>query len=144
MLKYFGALKSRFNPTRSSREERFARRIFPFSFRITREGAIYILCVLLLSSAAIRTGNNMLFIILAALLSTIAVSGIAGPDGGTPEKPVGTVWIAVSGKVMGSQACRFTFSGGRDMIRRRSAVAAMLFAEARLLGREFLDTRMKW
>ena len=30
------------------------------------------------------------------------------------------------------------------MIRRRTAVAAMLFAEARLLGREFLDTRAKW
>jgi nicotinamide-nucleotide amidase len=27
---------------------------------------------------------------------SIACSGIAGPDGGTPEKPVGTVWVAIS------------------------------------------------
>jgi uncharacterized protein (DUF58 family) len=51
-------------------------RIFPFSFGITREGALYLLCTFLLSWAAIHTGNNLLFIILAALLSTIAVSGV--------------------------------------------------------------------
>ena len=75
---------------------------------------------------------------------SIAVTGIAGPEGGTAGKPVGTVWIAV-GRQGGSPTARlFTFNGSRDMIRRRSAVAAMLFAEARVLDREFLDTRTKW
>jgi len=74
----------------------------------------------------------------------IAVSGIAGPEGGSADKPVGTVWMAVAVKGAGCDARIFSFTGSRDMIRRRSAVAAMLFAEARLLGREFLDTRGKW
>jgi nicotinamide-nucleotide amidase len=76
--------------------------------------------------------------------AAISVSGIAGPEGGTPEKPVGTIWMAVALRQGGCAARLFTFSGSRDMIRRRTAVAAMLFAEARLLGREFLDMRAKW
>jgi nicotinamide-nucleotide amidase len=76
--------------------------------------------------------------------ASIAVSGIAGPEGGTPEKPVGTIWLAVALRDGGCAARHFNFSGSRDMIRRRTAVAAMLFAEARLLGREFLDMRAKW
>ncbi len=75
---------------------------------------------------------------------SIAVTGIAGPDGGTAEKPVGTVWTAVGMEGRGAVARLFNFGGSRDMVRRRSAVAAMLFAEARVLGREFLDTRTSW
>jgi nicotinamide-nucleotide amidase len=74
----------------------------------------------------------------------IAVTGVAGPEGGTREKPVGTVWIGVALRGKDAQTRLFTFGGSRDMIRRRTAVAAMLFAEARVLGREFLDTRAKW
>jgi nicotinamide-nucleotide amidase len=65
----------------------------------------------------------------------VAVSGIAGPDGGTPEKPVGTVWMAVALKAGSCRSRLWRFSGQRDMIRRRTAVAAMLFAEAEVLGR---------
>jgi PncC family amidohydrolase len=74
----------------------------------------------------------------------LSVSGIAGPEGGTPEKPVGTIWIGVVRKGGKCEARAFNFSGSRDMIRRRSAVAGMLFAEACLLDQDFLDTQTKW
>jgi nicotinamide-nucleotide amidase len=76
--------------------------------------------------------------------AAVAVSGIAGPDGGSVEKPVGSVWIAVALKGGGCSALLWNFTGSRDMIRRRTAVAAMLFAEAQVMGRDFLDSRAKW
>ena len=48
-----------------------------------------------------------------------SVTGIAGPDGGTPEKPVGTVWMAVTdGKV--TRTYENHFEGSRDEIRGRT------------------------
>lgn len=54
----------------------------------------------------------------------IAVTGIAGPDGGTPEKPVGTVWIAVAsaGKTLSR---KYTFGNKRIQNIERSAIAAL-------------------
>jgi nicotinamide-nucleotide amidase len=75
---------------------------------------------------------------------SIAVSGIAGPDGATAEKPVGTVWMACCIRGGEPKALLFQFSGNRDAVRRRTAVAGMLFAESVLIGREFLDTATKW
>jgi len=55
----------------------------------------------------------------------VAVSGIAGPDGGSPGKPVGTVWIAwrwAEGQVTARQ---FLFNGDREAIRRATVAAAL-------------------
>ncbi len=61
---------------RLARRVDFSRWRLPFSFSITREGGLFILSIFLLSLAAINTGNNLLFLILAMLLSTIVTSGI--------------------------------------------------------------------
>jgi nicotinamide-nucleotide amidase len=64
---------------------------------------------------------------------SIALSGVAGPGGGTPEKPVGTVWIALS-HAGGTEARRFVFPGDREMIRDRSAKMALTLVRFHLLG----------
>ena len=55
---------------------------------------------------------------------SVALSGVAGPDGGTPEKPVGTVWMAVAGPEGVRSHCGF-YPGSRDLVIRRSALAAL-------------------
>lgn len=49
----------------------------------------------------------------------VATTGVAGPDGGTPEKPVGMVWMAVAGPNQTVAFCK-KFSGNRTEIRQRS------------------------
>ncbi len=55
----------------------------------------------------------------------IAVSGIAGPDGGTKDKPVGTVWLAWLGPRGRANSAVFHFAGDREAVRRQSVVAAL-------------------
>lgn len=54
----------------------------------------------------------------------VAISGVAGPSGGTPQKPVGTVWIAWEGPD-GVAVKRFQFDGDRLAVKRQAALEAM-------------------
>jgi nicotinamide-nucleotide amidase len=75
--------------------------------------------------------------------AALAISGIAGPDGGTPIKPVGTVCIAlvssehpkrdVHETTVMSHTCNFP--GDREMIRDRSAKMALTMLRFHLLGK---------
>ena len=54
----------------------------------------------------------------------VAVSGVAGPGGGSPEKPVGTVWLAWgTGDEVSSE--RRHFPGNRDEVRQQTVIAAL-------------------
>lgn len=54
----------------------------------------------------------------------VAITGVAGPGGGTPEKPVGTVWIAVASR-QSSHARKYLFRGDRQAVRWRSCYSAL-------------------
>lgn len=54
----------------------------------------------------------------------VSITGIAGPGGGLPDKPVGTVWFGLT-LPDGRRAERRSFSGGRDAIRRDAAAHAL-------------------
>jgi len=57
---------------------------------------------------------------------SIAVSGIAGPAGGSPEKPIGTVWIALVSKKRIETKCFHFGALDRELIIRKTALHALL------------------
>ncbi len=66
----------------------------------------------------------------------LSVSGVAGPGGGTEEKPVGTVWLGLASRVHADeptvQAIMVKFPGGRPQVRERSAMCALQMARLHL------------
>ncbi len=67
----------------------------------------------------------------------VATSGISGPDGGTPEKPVGTVWIALA-TAGRTHADSFVFQVDRSRHRRLSAQVALDWIRRDILGAELV------
>jgi nicotinamide-nucleotide amidase len=77
---------------------------------VSRETAIE-----MVSGALVNSGASL----------AVAVTGIAGPGGGSEDKPVGTVWIAWKRRGGYATAESFLFVGDRDGIRRQTVVMAM-------------------
>ena len=86
---------------------------------IESEGAVSDAVVRAMAEGALaRTGANV----------SIAVSGIAGPSGAVPGKPVGTVWFALAQKLPDRLECQghlIQFDGNRDAVRRQSVEYAL-------------------
>jgi nicotinamide-nucleotide amidase len=70
----------------------------------------------------------------AGVNAALAVTGIAGPDGGTADKPVGTVWFgwSLEGRAASSEVMHF--EGDRDAVRRQTVVHALSGLQNRLPG----------
>lgn len=83
---------------------------------LEKDGAVSEACVLAMAQGAIKQS-------LAHV--SLAVSGIAGPDGGTADKPVGTVWIAWGQKLGYAEAECYHFTGARQAVREQAAAAAL-------------------
>ncbi|MEE7547697.1 CinA family protein [Xanthomonas sp. Kuri4-1] len=77
---------------------------------VSRETAIE-----MVSGALVNSGASI----------AVAVTGIAGPGGGSADKPVGTVWIGWKRRGGYATAQLFRFDGDRDAVRRRTVAAAL-------------------
>jgi nicotinamide-nucleotide amidase len=85
---------------------------------LRRHGAVSEATVRAMARGAVRaTGADL----------AVAISGIAGPDGGTIDKPVGTVWFGIAGRqrAIRASATVQVFCGDREAVRRKSVAFAL-------------------
>jgi nicotinamide-nucleotide amidase len=91
---------------------------------IAAHGAVSEAVARAMASGARRRSNTAL---------GLAITGIAGPDGGSPDKPVGTVFIALSG-FPGDPVRRALFPGERERVRYQASQLALEMMRRALLG----------
>ena len=65
---------------------------------------------------------------------SVAVTGIAGPGGGTPDKPVGTVWLALARRGQPAQATLLQLQGSRSEIREQTVDRALQLVLSSLMS----------
>lgn len=95
---------------------------------IEKHGAVSSKCVAAMAEGVRRlTGSDY----------SVATSGIAGPGGGTPEKPVGTVWVGVSSQ-KGTETYKVQYKGDRKRNIERSAAFALNSIRKKILN-ELID-----
>lgn len=83
---------------------------------LEEHGAVSRECVVeMVSGALVNSGATV----------AVAVTGIAGPGGGSADKPVGTVWIGWKRRGGYTRAEAFLFEGDRDAVRRQTVAAAL-------------------
>ncbi len=56
---------------------------------------------------------------------SLSITGVAGPTGGTPDKPVGLVWMAIATKDGAQFSKRFNFTGDRQTVRNQAVEAGL-------------------
>ncbi|PJK02316.1 damage-inducible protein CinA [Lysobacteraceae bacterium NML75-0749] len=83
---------------------------------LEKHGAVSRECVAeMVAGALVHSGGSM----------AVAVTGIAGPGGGAPDKPVGTVWIGWKRRGDYARTRLFQFDGDRDAVRRQTVAQAL-------------------
>ena len=83
---------------------------------------------------ATKMAKNILDVLEADI--SIAVTGIAGPGGGSKDKPVGLVWIAIGNKNL-TITEKFLFSGNRLDVRQKTTLAALKLANSVIINTKF-------
>lgn len=83
---------------------------------LARFGAVSGECVLAMASGLLAR---------APVDWAVAITGIAGPGGGTPDKPVGTVWLAWQARGAAPEARQHHFAGDREAVREQAAAVAL-------------------
>jgi nicotinamide-nucleotide amidase len=83
---------------------------------IEQHGAVSAEVAAAMAAGALQASGSLL---------ALAVTGVAGPDGGTPEKPVGTVWFGFAALGQDVRSVCHHFEGDRDTVRRQTVSTAL-------------------